>query len=267
MYEIKAALGERGISPLIRSQLSAAYPTLEELDIIRVWDYAKERGLDPLTNHISAGYKTQFDGFRTLEILTTIHGYRSIAMATGEYAGQDEPHYGPDKEFDFSGFIVTAPEWISVTVYRMTAGQRHPVTAREYFIENAIIDPTGSLTTHWRNRPIGQLTVRAESQALRKAFSLCDSYTPQEAEGYMSDSPHTAEESRTSIGSPQSLFDAAITAYKNARTKEDLNSASVLYEKINQSDINEDQMQQLVDAFDATITRVMGSEPPSYADA
>jgi len=122
---------------------------------------AKRLGLDPMTRQI---YFIKYAKERPGEIVVGINGYRAQAEASGAYAGSD------DAEFEYESVKQPngAPSRATVTVYKMVQGQRVPFTASARWVE--FYPGDGKPGEQWRKRPHNQLSVRAESHALRKAF-------------------------------------------------------------------------------------------------
>lgn len=119
--------------------------------------------------------------------------YRIQADRSGNYAGADEPEFGPvvTQEFPDSytqGKVVRVsyPEWCKYTVYKIVGGQRIAFTSKEYWIENYATQSskTECPNAMWKKRPYGQLAKCAEAQALRKAWPEIGSEpTAEEMEG------------------------------------------------------------------------------------
>jgi phage recombination protein Bet len=102
-------------------------------------------------------------------IMKGISELRTTAARTGEYAGQDDPEFGPVSEY----LGVSAPEWCKVTVYRIVQGQRVAFTHTEYFTEAVATTRKNNqevINRMWSKRPRGQLAKCAEAGALRKGF-------------------------------------------------------------------------------------------------
>jgi phage recombination protein Bet len=115
---------------------------------------ASRSGLDPFARQI---YATKRGG--KMVIQTGIDGYRSIAVRTGEYDGQDEPIFGPDCECS----LPAHPEWATVAVYRKGMGRPVKATAfwHEYVPEQSFM---------WKRMPHVMIAKVAEALALRKCF-------------------------------------------------------------------------------------------------
>lgn len=127
---------------------------------------AKRLGLDPMTRQI---YFIRYSKDKPGEIVVGINGFRAQAELSGVYAGSDPA------EFEYvaraeskDGTPVNAPSKATVTVWKIVAGQRVPFTASVLWKE--FYPGAGPAGDQWRKRPHNQLSVRAESHALRKAF-------------------------------------------------------------------------------------------------
>lgn len=122
---------------------------------------------------------------------------RTTAARTGQYAGIDAVEFGPMVERTFSGQtggnnteVVTKtvkyPEWASVVVYRITAGEKCAYHAKVYWEETyATMGKSDVPNEMWGKRPRGQLDKCVEAAALRKAFpeELGNVYAAEEMEG------------------------------------------------------------------------------------
>jgi len=167
----------------IRSALkSSLYPGATDESVDMVLSYCRAAALDPMTKpvHIVPIWiPEKRDGNRVVSpagmrdvVMPGIELYRTKAHRTGEYAGQDEAQFGPDIVANLGGVQLTYPQWCKVTVYRTTAGQRVPYSAKVYWLEayaTAKRD-TDAPNAMWKKRPYGQLEKCAEALALRKAF-------------------------------------------------------------------------------------------------
>lgn len=122
---------------------------------------------------------------------------RTTASRTGEYAGIDAVEFGPMVERTFSGQTgghnsdtvtkkVRFPEFASVVVYRIVAGQKCAYHAKVFWEETyATIGKSDVPNDMWAKRPRGQLDKCVEAAALRKAFpeELGNTYAAEEMEG------------------------------------------------------------------------------------
>ena len=122
---------------------------------------AQARKLNPWARQI---YVVKYGG--KMSLVTGIDGLRSIAERAGNYAGSDEPVYGPITRSDG----VEHPEYVKVTVYKIVQGHRVPFTGVAYWDEFRRIF-NGKLGDMWQSMPRNQLAKCAEGQALRKGFA------------------------------------------------------------------------------------------------
>lgn len=161
---------------------TSLYPGAKDESVEMVLSYCEAAGLDPLDKpvhivpmEVSTGKKDS-DGWDIKErrdvIMQGVGLYRTKAARTGQYGGQDEPIYGPDKTETLDGVPITYPEWCKVTVYRFIGSQRVGYTALERWKENYATKSSKSAAPNamWKKRPYGQLSKCAEAQALRKGF-------------------------------------------------------------------------------------------------
>jgi phage recombination protein Bet len=128
------------------------------------------RGVHPLDRLI---YFTKRKG-RYVPV-TSIDYMRSQAAATGEMAGSDDAVFRIEEGW---------PQAATVTVYRLTAGQRFPYTATARFEE---YKPEAD--SMWKQMPFTMLAKCAEALALRKAFpkQLSGIYAQEELNGSSDD--------------------------------------------------------------------------------
>ena len=131
---------------------------------------ARVRKLSPFAKQIYAIRRRQGDQV-VMIMQTGIDGYRVIAARTKEYAGTDEPLFGPMIHSDG----VDHPEWAKVTTYRILLNTKVAFTGLAYWSEfrQVFRDKLGAM---WAQYPRNQLAKCAEAQALRKGF-------PEELEG------------------------------------------------------------------------------------
>lgn len=190
-----AAITETELCEVLRSSL---YPGASLPSIKLVLGYCKASGLDPMKKpvhivpmKVSTGEKDDrgYDIKETRDVIMPGVGmYRTEASRTGEYAGVDDPEFGPTQELEYTVDVWTEgdngrrqkkavtkklryPEWARVTVKRIVAGEVRSFSAREYWLENyATKSASDAPNEMWAKRPFGQLGKCAEAQALRKAF-------------------------------------------------------------------------------------------------
>jgi len=185
----------------------AIWPSAKTPESIKLaLDYCRARRLDPFKKpvHIVPMYNSQL----RCEVETVWPGISELqttAARTGEWAGMDEPKWGPEitrtfqgqvKEFDRKSrkevwrdveVTLRFPEWCSVTVYRMVHGHRSPFTEPVFWLETYAtrskwVELPNSM---WERRPRGQIIKCAKAASLRAAFpeELGSQYAAEEMEG------------------------------------------------------------------------------------
>lgn len=197
----------RNRAEAIRVLKSSLYPGAKDASVEMVLGYCEAAKLDPMqkpVHIVPMSVKTgKKDGNKDIYeeidvIMPGIGLYRIHASRTGQYAGIDEPVFGPMQTMKFrrkewnngkEAWVddeVTYPDWCKVTVYRIVGGQRVAFTAVEYWVENYATagrysDAPNSM---WNRRVRGQLAKCTEAQALRKGFPEVGSQpTAEEMEG------------------------------------------------------------------------------------
>jgi len=119
-------------------------------------------------------------------LMPGIADYRIKAARSGQYIGKSEPIFGPMVEYNLDGVLVTVPEFCTIVVRRLVAGQIAEFSATEYWLENYATAKrdTRAPNSMWQRRARGQLAKCAEAQALRMAFpELSGDITAEEMEG------------------------------------------------------------------------------------
>ncbi len=175
----------------------SVYPGADPKDIDMAYDYCVARGIDPLQKlvHLVPQEFKERNGkaevkYKRTVIWEGIGMYRVIASRTGQYAGQDEPKFGPMREKEFSKtwdgkttkWTVKYHEWISVTVYRLVDGVRCPYTVPVFWEEEFVGGK--SPNAMWTKRPVGQHIKVATAQSLRAAFpEVSQAPSAEEMEG------------------------------------------------------------------------------------
>jgi len=142
---------------------------------------------------------------------------RTTATRTKQYAGIDAVEFGPMVERTFSGRIrqgdgweevtktVRFPEWASVVVYRLVAGQKCAYHAKVFWEETYATTGKSDLPNDmWAKRSRGQLDKCVEAAALRKAFpeELGNVYAAEEMEGRSLDTGDVIEHVATKPHTP-----------------------------------------------------------------
>lgn len=186
----------RGISEAQFSALAnSVFPGAKEVSIVMAVDYCAARGLDVMLKpvhivpmSVKDAQTGQFN-FRDV-IMPGVGLYRIQADRSGNYAGADDPEFGPEITQTFNGksgqVTVSFPQWCSYTVYKMIGGQRVAFKAKEYWLENYATAGKDSNAPNamWLKRPYGQLAKCSEAQALRKAWpEVGQDATAEEMEG------------------------------------------------------------------------------------
>jgi phage recombination protein Bet len=192
-------LAQRGIDePTWNALCNTIYPGANPDSVVMAIDYCKARGLDILLKPVHL-VPMQVTDARTKEKvwrdvpMPGIGMYRIQADRSGNYAGADEPEFGPDVTEEFPDpynasvkIKVTYPQWCKYTVYKTVNGQRVAFHALERWKENYATQSskTECPNAMWRKRSYGQLAKCTEAQALRKAWPEIGSEpTAEEMEG------------------------------------------------------------------------------------
>lgn len=199
IYQVEQAIGAPlshfGLDEAMWNVLcSSMFPGAKPESIIMAVEYAKARNLDIMKKpcHIVPmsvkDAKTGQSQWRDV-IMPSITEIRITASRTGEYAGQDAPVFGDMVEMQFGQKRITAPEFCTVTVYRIVHGEKVAFSHTEYFEEACATTKDGSPNSMWTKRKRGQLSKCAEAGALRKAFpeEIGNEYTKEEMEGKVID--------------------------------------------------------------------------------
>lgn len=157
---------------LIRTTLMAPRdrtPSDEEVALFR--RQIERTGLDPFARQIYVVYRYNRRRRREeMSIETTIDGLRLIAERTGRYEGQISARWcGDDGEWRESWPQSDPPVAAIVGVYKR--GAREPTWGTAHFCEYAEFwEDSGRPKGFYETMPRNQLAIRAEAQALRKAF-------------------------------------------------------------------------------------------------
>ncbi len=190
---------QRGIDESTWGALcNTIYPGANPDSIIMAVDYCKARKLDIMLKPVHL-VPMQVTDARTKEKIWRdvpmpgIGMYRIQADRSGNYAGADEPEFGPTITQEFPDpynagktIRVSYPEWCKYTVYKFVNGQRVAYIAKEYWIENYATQSskTDCPNAMWKKRPYAQLAKCTEAQALRKGWpEIGNEPTAEEMEG------------------------------------------------------------------------------------
>jgi len=158
-------------------------------------DYCRARKLDILKKpvHIVPMWSESKKGY-VETVWPSITEIQITASRTGQYAGMDEPKWGPDVEREFKGKIgnnagdtvvkLTVPEWCSITVYRLVDGQRCAFTEPVYWLEAyGRIGKTELPNEQWKKRPRGMLIKVSKAFSIRAGFPEEGDYSAEEMDG------------------------------------------------------------------------------------
>lgn len=188
-----------------RVLVEVTYPGAKSVEaVIMALGYCQKRGLDPFKKpvHIVPVWSSEKKGYIET-IWPGISELRTTATRTGIYAGLDGAVFGQDitetfkdstkgnDGYDRKEITVTYPEWCSITVYKIVAGQRCAFPGPRIFYKEAYGRLGKSLLPNdmWAKRPRGQLEKCAEAAALRRAFpeEIGNEYSAEEMEGQIID--------------------------------------------------------------------------------
>lgn len=192
-------LAERGIDESTWNALcSTLYPGAKPESVLMAVDYCRARKLDVMlkpVHLVPMQVKDAQSGNKEWRDVPMpgIGLYRIQADRSGNYAGADEPEFGPVVEAEFTDAYnannkinVRYPEWCKYTVYKIVNGERVAYKATEYWLENYATQKAASDAPNamWKKRPYAQLAKCAEAQALRKGWPEIGSEpTAEEMEG------------------------------------------------------------------------------------
>lgn len=161
--------------------------------------YCIELGVHPLSKlvHPVMRFATEGDkSERRVSFQTSIDLFRALRESAGDYAGMEEPEYGPETKELY-------PEWAKVTIYRWM-----PIPGKDEFQSVAFTAtarwkeyyPGEKLGFMWRKMPYNQLAKCAEALATRKGWPkrLHDTYVHEEmAQAKMIDASPGAEDGKS----------------------------------------------------------------------
>lgn len=197
--EQNPALVQRGIDEYTWNALcTTIYPGARPESVIMAIDYCKARKLDIMLKPVHLvpmqvkDAQTNQKNWRDVP-MPGIGLYRIQADRSGNYAGADEPEFGPVVEgvfqdaYDASKKVtVRYPEWCKYTVYKLIGGERVAYRAMEYWLENYATQKAASDCPNamWQKRPYAQLAKCTEAQSLRKGWpEIGAEPTAEEMEG------------------------------------------------------------------------------------
>lgn len=153
---------------LIKTTIMAGKSTPTDNDLALFGMICQRASLDPFAKQI---YAIERGGKWTFQI--SIDGLRAIADRTGQYAGSDEPLFDEGLDvYDFEESGRKIPKVCKVTVWKIVKGVRCPFIGVARYSE-CCQSYNGKASGMWDKMPAHMLSIRAESQALRKAFPQC----------------------------------------------------------------------------------------------
>jgi len=177
---------QRGIDESTWNALkSTIYPGAKDTSIMLAVDYCRARKLDPMLKpvhlvpmQVSVKHEGRQDTKEWRDVpMPGIGLYRIQAARSGDYAGADEPEFGPEVTRDFTGYdnkTVTCsfPQWCKFTVRKLIGDRVVEFSAKEYWLENyaSLARDKDAPNAMWAKRPYAQLAKCAEAQALRRAW-------------------------------------------------------------------------------------------------
>lgn len=190
-------LVDKGINETCWNVLcNTLYPSSKPESVILAWDYCQSRELDIMMKPIHlvpmSVKNAQTGKFEMRDIpMPGVGLYRIQASRSGDYAGADEPEFGPaiTKQFKdkYKGEIsITFPEWCKYTVHKLIADRIVAFSAKEYWLENYATAGRDSDCPNamWQKRVYAQLAKCTEAQALRKGWpEVGQEPTAEEMEG------------------------------------------------------------------------------------
>lgn len=185
-------LVERGIDePTWAALCNTVYPGANPDSVVMAIDYCKARNLDPMlkpVHLVGMSVKNAQTGNREWRdvAMPGVGLYRIQASRSGDYAGADEPEFGPTVTQTLGHVEVTYPEWCKYTVYKLIGDRVVGFSSKEYWLENYATAGKDNPAPNamWKKRVFGQLAKCAEAQALRKAWpEIGQEPTAEEMEG------------------------------------------------------------------------------------
>jgi hypothetical protein len=151
------------------------FPRIADEQLEVFFEMAREQGMDPWRKECFPKVVPGPDGL-VVHLIVSIKKLRSVAHATGIYAGIDD--MAP--EYDDNGRLRRA----TVTVYKLIGASRQPFTASAYWDEYRPLDEVEEDGNSLRDQmPHMWLGKCAEALALRMAFDQCENlYLAEEFE-------------------------------------------------------------------------------------
>ncbi|EOI7349000.1 phage recombination protein Bet [Yersinia enterocolitica] len=187
-----AVVGLNIDEPTWNALKNSIYPGAKDDSVIMAVSYCRARQLDPLmkpVHLVPMSVKDALTGKYEMRdvVMPGVGLYRIQADRSGNYAGAQEPEFGPDLTQNFNGVEITFPQWCKYTLSKlMPNGTIVEFSAKEYWLENYATAgrDTQAPNAMWKKRPYGQLAKCAEAQALRKGWpEIGQQPTAEEMEG------------------------------------------------------------------------------------
>jgi phage recombination protein Bet len=187
-----AVVGLNIDEPTWNALKNSIYPGAKDDSVIMAVSYCRARQLDPLMKPVHLVPMSVKDALAGKSewrdvVMPGVGLYRIQADRSGNYAGAQEPEFGPDITQTLNGVEITFPQWCKYTLSKlMPNGTIVEFSAKEYWLENYATAgrDTQAPNAMWKKRPYGQLAKCAEAQALRKGWpEIGQQPTAEEMEG------------------------------------------------------------------------------------
>jgi len=160
---------------------------------------AKTFDLNPMRNEIYfVERRSKVNGQWINKVVPMIgrDGFLSIAHKSGKFEGMETKAEVKEVPVLINGVWETKKDLVGIcSVYRKDTS--HPFTVEVTYTEYVQKNKDGSPTSMWATKPITMIKKVAESQALRKAFSVAGLYSEEEVE--IVDAPAMENETKEDI--------------------------------------------------------------------
>ncbi|GKX50572.1 phage recombination protein Bet [Budvicia aquatica] len=255
------AASNRGIDESTWSALkNSIYPGAKDESVIMALDYCRARELDPLmkpVHLVPMSVKDAATGkYETRDVVMPGVGlYRIQADRSGNYAGAQEPVFGPDITKTLGGVEITFPEWCKQTISkRLPDGEIVEYSAKEYWLENYATAGRDSQAPNamWKKRPYGQLAKCSEAQALRKGWpEIGQQPTAEEMEGKTLDVSDVKEPAQSSARPtelpiyPDNMFSSNLNQWKSLINSGKKTAAAVIATVESKYSLTESQKKEI----------------------
>lgn len=186
---VKIQIGQLSENDLKQLELANIIPKGTPPPQVQIFaTICKEKSLSPFQKQIYLLPFKQKNGDTWVThyaCIVGIDGYRTIAERTGKYAGSDDVKFNDDKtEFQCREAGLKNPITATVTIYKMSGGQRIPFTTTASW--DSYVPANEKKRFNWNRMPYLMLGKCAEALALRKAFpeALSGLHAEEEAGGF-----------------------------------------------------------------------------------